>query len=131
MPGTGRLGGRGVPIGAAPVPIRVATRRLLVPSRIAAILAAQLFDLATFIIMVGRHGIATEVNPLVANGFAGFGFPMVVAMKLTLVLLLGSIVVVLDLSRPAGRSVPWMAPAIAVLAVLAGLVGGISNTIAS
>jgi hypothetical protein len=131
MPGPGRLAGRGVPTGAAPMPIRAAAHPLLVPSRIAAIAAAELFDFATFTIMVGRHGIARELNPIVAHGFAGFGIPMVLLMKLALVVLLASIIVVLDLSRPAGRSIPWMAPAIAVLAVVAGLVGGVSNILAT
>jgi hypothetical protein len=131
MPGSGRLGGRGVSVGTGSIPALVAGRPLVVPSRIAAVVAAQLFDFATFTIMVSRHGIGTELNPLVAHGFAGFGMPMVAVMKIALVLLLGSIIVVLDRPGHVDRRLPWIAPVIAVLAVVAGLVGGLSNTIAT
>jgi hypothetical protein len=128
MPGSGRLGGRGVSAGTESIPVTLVPHPLVVPSRIAAVIAAQLFDFATFTIMVSRHGIGTELNPLVAHGFAGFGMPIVAVMKVALVLLVGSIIVVLD--RP-DRRLPWIAPVIAVLAVIAGLVGGLSNTIAT
>ena len=131
MPGSGRLGGRGVPAGTGSIPTLTEPRTLVVPSRIAAVVAAQLFDFATFTIMVGRHGIGTELNPLVAHGFAGFGMPMVALMKVALVLLLGSIIVVLDRPGQVDRRLPWIPPVIAVIAVVAGLVGGLSNTIAT
>ena len=122
MPGPGLGSGRVAPVVADP---------LVVPFRVAAVLAAQLFDFATFTIMVGRHGIGTELNPLVAHGFAGFGMPMVAVMKIVLVLLLGSIIVVLDRPGQVDRRLPWIPPVIAVIAVVAGLVGGLSNTIAT
>jgi hypothetical protein len=121
MPGPGRWGAHVAPVSPHP---------LVVPFRVAAVLAAQLFDFATFTIMVGRHGIAAELNPLVAHGFVGFGMPMVALMKVVLVLLLGSTIVVLDRPGRVDRRLPWIAPVIAVLAVVAGLIGGISNTIA-
>jgi len=37
--------------------------------RLAAIFAAQLFDFVTFTIMIERHGIDAELNPIVALGF--------------------------------------------------------------
>ena len=120
MPGADLRSGRVAPVVAHP---------LVVPFRVAAVLAAQLFDFATFTIMVGRHGIGTELNPLVAHGFLGFGMPMVALMKLVLVVLLGSTIVVLEQRGSGRRPVRGLAPAIAVLAVAAGLVGGISNTI--
>ena len=52
-------------------------------------------------------------------------------MKIALVLLLGSIIVVLDRPGQVDRRLPWIAPVIAVIAVVAGLVGGLSNTIAT
>ena len=130
MPGPGRLGGRGVSVATSPSAVLVPPHPLIVPFRVAAVLAAQLFDLATFTIMVGRHGIGTELNPLVAHGFAGFGMPMVVVMKVALVVLLGATIVVLG----RGRSDTWTrvwAATIAVSAVVAGLIGGISNTMAT
>jgi hypothetical protein len=119
-----------VPVAAPATVMLVPPHRLIVPFRVAAVLAAQLFDFATFTIMVGRHGIGTELNPLVAHGFAGFGMPMVVVMKVALVVLLGATIVVLDRGRSDIWSRAWAAT-IAVTAVVAGLIGGISNTIAT
>jgi len=122
MTGSGRQTGRGAPGADAP------NEALILPFRVLAVTAAQLFDFATFTIMVERHGIAAEVNPLVAHSFLGFGMPMVALLKVLLIVLLGSIIVVLDpRNRPAGRFARGIAAAIAVLAVVAGLFGGISN----
>ena len=118
MPGAGRLGGRGVSVASPTVAARVATHPLIVPFRIAAVLAAQLFDLATFTIMVGRHGIGTELNPLVAHGFDGFGMPMVVVMKVALVVQLASTIVVLDRGGRRRHPIPGLAATIAVAAVV-------------
>jgi hypothetical protein len=98
--------------------------------RLAALLAAQLFDFGTFTLMVGRHGIVAELNPLVAQGFVAFGLPILIGVKLALVLLLGSIVVLVGRSGPSRRSIPGLAASITILGVIAGLVGGISNVLA-
>ena len=130
MPGTGRLRGRGVPVATSPVPRQAVAHPLVLPFRIVAVLAAQLFDLATFMLMVGRHGIAAEMNPIVGHSFAAFGMPLVALLKFALVLLLASTIVILDPGRPGRRRIPGLAALIAVLAVVGGLVGGISNAIA-
>jgi hypothetical protein len=98
--------------------------------RLAALLAAQLFDLGTFTLMVGRHGIVAEANPVVSQGFVAFGLPVLVVAKVALVVLLGSIVVLLARDRPSRRSIPGLAATITVLAVVGGLAGGISNVLA-
>jgi hypothetical protein len=143
MSGAGRLGGRGVVAAAARIPASdggPAARqdhRLVLSSRIASVLAAQLLDMATFAIMVGRHGIIAEVNPLVAQGFEGFGMPMVVLMKIALVVLVSSIITVLSRrNTPAGGThargaAPDLVQVVTLVAVLAGLVGGISNVLAT
>ena len=134
MPGPGRLNGRGPVVGAALIPALVPA--LVRPSgavlrfRLAALLAAQLFDFGTFTLMVGRHGIAAEMNPLVAQGFDAYGMPILVVVKFALVILLGSIVVLLARNGPARRAVPGLAASITILAVIGGLVGGISNVLA-
>jgi hypothetical protein len=96
--------------------------------RIAALFAAQLFDFGTFQLMIERHGIAAEANPLVAQGFIAFGLPIVVIAKISLVVLVGSILVLLGreaASRPVSAR---LAAIVVVAAVVAGLLGGISNT---
>jgi hypothetical protein len=95
--------------------------------RIAALVAAQMFDYGTFTVMVERHGIQAELNPIVANGFAAFGLPIVALSKLALVVLIGSIIVILAHDRGASRGTMRIASAVTILAVVAGLFGGISN----
>ena len=103
---------------------------LILPFRIASVLAAQLFDFGTSTLMVGRHGIAAEMNPIVGHSFAAFGMPLVALLKVALVVLLASTIVILDRGSPGRRRFPGLAAMIAVLAVVGGLVGGIANTIA-
>ena len=127
MTGAGRLGGRGGVIAPARIPVLARRHPLILPFRLASVLAAQLFDLGTFTLMVARHGIISERNPLVARGYAGFGVPMVVVMKLALVVLISSIIMVLDQDRPVRPWLRALAVLITLLAVVGGLVGGISN----
>ncbi len=79
--------------------------------------------------MVGRQGIGAEANPLVAQGFALYGMPALALLKVLLVVLLGSIVVLLARERDRRGTVRDPAAFVAVLAALAGLVGGISNVL--
>jgi hypothetical protein len=98
---------------------------------LASLFAAQLFDYGTFTLMVDRHGIAAELNPLVAQGFVVFGLPFLALAKGALVMLVASIVVVIARRANTQRSLPVLATAVTIIAVLAGLVGGISNTAAA
>lgn len=102
----------------------------ILPFRLAALLAAQLFDFGTFTIMVGRHGIIAELNPVVSQGFELFGLPFLAFAKLVLVVLIGSIVVLLARGGSSRRVSPGLAAFVTMLAVFAGLAGGISNVIA-
>lgn len=97
--------------------------------RLAALFAAQLFDYGTFTLMVQRHGIHAELNPIVAHGFATFGLPIVALAKLALIMLVGSIIVVLAHDRTASRTTTRVATFVAMLAVASGLIGGISNVL--
>ncbi len=132
MPGSGRLNGRGPLPGRAPVQVLLrSSAQPVLRFRVAALMAAQLFDFGTFKLMVDEHGIVAEANPVVSQGFAAFGLPMLLVTKIALVVLLGSIVVLLSRDRPSRRSIPGLAAAIAVLAVIGGLAGGISNVLAT
>lgn len=99
----------------------------IVRFRLAALFAAQFFDLGTFTGMIDRRGIHAELNPIVAQGFNEFGYPIVVVAKLALVVLVGSIVVLLASEGPDRKANPGLATLVTVLAVAAGFVGGVSN----
>ena len=128
--GAGHLGGRGPLVGAATIPVLEKPKAAILRFRIAALLAAQLFDFGTFTLMIGRHGIVAEVNPIVAQGFDSFGMPILVLSKVALIVLLGSIVVLLARDVPSRRPIRGLAATITLLAVIGGLVGGISNVLA-
>ncbi len=93
---------------------------------IATVVAAQLLDFATFLLMVRAHGPQTEANPLVAHLFAELGSPAVLAAKLFLILLVVGLALAGSLR---GRHPVWqfIAAAPIALAILAGVVGGWSN----
>jgi hypothetical protein len=133
-----RIGQRGWKVAAKGGAAIAATVDLRMPSvlttppsimllRLATILAAQLFDFATFTMMIARHGIAGEANPIVAQGFVAFGLPIVVIGKTALIVLCGSLQVVLLQFIGTGRTTWRLATLVALLAVAAGLAGGISN----
>jgi hypothetical protein len=128
--GAGHLGGRGPLVGAATIPVLETPKAAILRFRIAALLAAQLFDFGTFTLMIGRHGIVAEVNPIVAQGFDSFGMPILALSKVAIIVLLGSIVVLLARDVPSRRPIPGLAATITLLAVIGGLVGGISNVLA-
>ena len=128
--GAGHLGGRGPLVGAATIPVLETPKAAILRFRIAALLAAQLFDFGTFTLMIGRHGIVAEVNPIVAQGFDSFGMPILALSKVALIVLLGSIIVLLARDVPSRRPIPGLAATITLLAVIGGLVGGISNVLA-
>ena len=109
--------------GAQSIPVPVLRLRL------ATLLAAQLFDFATFILMVGRHGIVAEMNPVVAHGFEAHGLWVLAVAKASVIVLVGSIVVLLGRDDSPRRIHRGLATSIALLAVAGGLVGGISNVL--
>jgi hypothetical protein len=92
-------------------------------------LAAQLLDLMTFIEMVKRVGPVGEANPLVATLFGAHGLPLVAVAKVALVALLTAIVAGL-MAKPAARLAVPVTVLIISAAILAGLVGGATNTAA-
>jgi hypothetical protein len=118
-----------VSVATAWSPAPALTDRLILALLLAFPLAAQLFDLTTFAVMIGRHGISAEMNPLVAAGFAAFGMPLVALMKFDLIVLLSAIVVILGRDQFRRRSGWKLAALVSAFAVVGGMVGGISNVI--
>jgi hypothetical protein len=101
-------------------------RNGVVRFRLAALFAAQFFDLGTFSLMIDRHGVAAEANPIVAQGFADWGMLLVVIAKFALVVLVGSIGVLLA-GNPTRRASLALAAVVTVAAVAAGFTGGVAN----
>ncbi len=97
--------------------------------RIATLFLAQAFDLATFSVMVARHGARSEANPIVNDVFDSFGMPAVVFAKLALVVLIGALCMA---AWSRGNRGVWsvIGGLPLALAIAAGLIGGITNTAA-
>jgi hypothetical protein len=94
--------------------------------RFLTLFAAQGFDFATFHAMVARHGASAEMNPFVQGMFVSLGTPAVAAVKVALI----ALVIALGLAAAArGRQGAWRAVGglPLTLAIIAGLIGGISN----
>jgi hypothetical protein len=99
------------------------------PIVVAAVLtmsAAQLLDLVTFMNMVKTVGPVAEANPLVATLFGAYGFPMVAIAKVVLLALTTGVAAVL--LRPPRHS--RLLATVFAVAIVVGLVGGVSNAIA-
>jgi hypothetical protein len=97
--------------------------------RLATLFLAQAVDLATFSVMVARHGATAEANPIVSDLFHSYGMPAVVIAKLALVLLVGALsVAAAERERRGVWSMIGGLPL--ALAITAGLIGGITNAAA-
>ena len=83
--------------------------------------AAHLFDYVSFMLMVWRHGIVAEANPLVSRVAGELGIPGVTLAKAWVVVVTVAATVAL---RPKH---PRIAASVLVLSVAAGLVGGYTN----
>jgi hypothetical protein len=88
---------------------------------------AQFFDLGTFVAMFRRFGVDAEANPLIADLVADYGIPILALAKLALIVLVASITVVLS-SRDR-RVDRRMAAVVLGAAILAGLIGGGTNSL--
>jgi hypothetical protein len=94
--------------------------------RLATLALAQALDLATFGVMVGRHGASAEANPIVNDLFGALGMPAVIIVKLILVLLVGALSVAA--MSQGGRGTWAIVGGLPIaLAITAGIIGGITN----
>ena len=88
---------------------------------------AQLLDLSTFVAMVRRLGPAAEANPVVAGLVHEYGMPMAAIAKAALIALVVATSLVLTArGRPLERV---LAGSVLGLAIVAGIVGGWTNTL--
>jgi len=82
---------------------------------------AHLFDYSTFLVMVVRHGLAAEANPVVAGIADHLGLAALATGKLALVVYVAAVVLLLSAKRPK------LAAALLLVGTVAGLLGGFSN----
>jgi hypothetical protein len=100
-----------------------------VPLRLATLVLAQSLDLATFWVMVGRRGVAAEMNPLVGGMYLHFGMTAIVVAKVLLVVLIAALAVAAW--ARGGRGVWSLVGAVPLaMAIAFGLIGGYTNTLA-
>jgi hypothetical protein len=95
--------------------------------RLATLFLAQALDLATFSLMVARHGRVAEANPIVGSMFESSGMTATVLAKLALVVLIGALSVA---AWARGNRGVWsmIGGLPLALAITAGLIGAITNT---
>ena len=89
---------------------------------------SQLLDLGTFVRMVAIHGPLVEGNPLVAHLLDELGVPFLAVTKIAVLSLVIAIVAVLW-GRDDQRGHPRLAAGILGFAIVAGVVGGMTNAI--
>jgi hypothetical protein len=82
---------------------------------------AQLFDYASFLLMIDRHGLAAEANPIVVHLAEEVGLP---GLTLAKVLIVGFTALLMVALAPRRRR---LAMGLLMFGVAAGLVGGFSN----
>jgi hypothetical protein len=91
------------------------------PLALGVLTLAHLFDWASFLVMIGRHGLGAEANPIVVTLFEEAGVPGVTLAKLATVAFAALLALLL---APKRRR---MAMALLSFGMLAGFVGVISN----
>ena len=105
-------------------PYPVAQRGPLTVPQIVALTAlafAHLFDYTSFLVLVSRHGLAAEANPIVVRIAQTAGIPGLTIAKLGTVAFAASLMLIILPRRPK------LAMALVVFGVAAGLLGGLSN----
>ena len=87
------------------------------------LIVAHMADYVTFMVMVVRHGLGAELNPLVATLTEEHGLLLLTITKLCTVLLVASTFLVV------GRTRPKIAAGVLAFGVFVGSFGAFSNII--
>lgn len=85
------------------------------------LIAAHVADYTTFVVMVARNGLDSELNPLVARIAEEYGLALLTMAKFATVLLVAAVFLILARTRPR------VATAVLSFGVLVGTVGALSN----
>jgi hypothetical protein len=88
---------------------------------LALLATAQLFDYVTFMVMIERHGLGAELNPIVIAIASSVGLVGLTVVKGAAVVFLASTAVLLLPRRP------HVAIGVLTVGIILGVVGGISN----
>ena len=88
---------------------------------IALLIIAHIADYATFLLMVAKHGLEAELNPLVATLLEDWGLELLTLAKFATVLLVATVFLVV------GRERPRLAGTVLAFGVLVGFLGAFSN----
>lgn len=84
---------------------------------------AHFFDWASFLVMIGRHGLAAEANPIVVQVFQETGIPGVTVAKIATVVFAAVLALIIIPNRRR------LGMGLISFGVLAGLVGGLTNVL--
>ena len=84
---------------------------------------AHVADYTTFIVMVARHGIGTELNPIVATIAQDYGLALLTVAKFSTVLLVATTFLVVSRTRPR------VAATVLGVGVFIGGLGAVSNIV--
>ena len=85
------------------------------------LIIAHAADYATFVLMVARHGLTTELNPIVVSIANEYGLALLTVAKFATVLLVAATFLVV------GRTRPRVAAAVLAVGVFVGGIGTLSN----
>ena len=87
------------------------------------LIAAHVADYVTFVVMVTRRGLGSELNPIVVTILSDWGLALLTVAKFAAVLLVAAVFLVV------GRNRPKLATAVLSIGVFIGALGAWSNII--
>jgi hypothetical protein len=93
------------------------------PAVLGVLALAHFFDWASFLVMIARHGLVAEANPIVVRLAEEVGLLGVTLAKVATVAFAALLAVLIAQRRPR------MAMVLLTFGVAAGMVGGISNVV--
>jgi hypothetical protein len=85
------------------------------------LIIAHIADYTTFVVMVARHGLGSEANPLVAAIAEDWGLALLTVAKFATVLLVAAVFLIV------GRDRPRVAGVVLAFGVFIGALGTFSN----
>ena len=85
------------------------------------LILAHVADYATFLVMVAREGLGSELNPIVATIFDDWGLALLTVAKFATVLLVAAVFLIV------GRERPRVAGVVLAFGVFIGAMGAFSN----